>query len=57
MVARFGVERSAYILRQMLPVFGAGGGSSPWWASSFTCGGTVFGGNDLPLWYPDVLTR
>ncbi len=38
-VARFGVQRSAYILRQMLPVFGTAGSSSQWWQSSFSCGG------------------
>jgi hypothetical protein len=45
-VARFGVQRSAYILREMLPVFGdAGlGRSSAYWISSSTCGGTLIGG-------------
>lgn len=58
MVTRFGVERSAYILREMLPVFGPGGSSSLWFASSVTCGGTVFGGTKNPdLFFPEVQTR
>ena len=57
MVSRFGVERSAYILRQMLPVFGAPGPASSWWASSSTCGGTIFGGNNEDLYFPEVQLR
>ena len=53
-VARFGVQRSAYILRQMLPVFGAGGlsQSSSYSLSSSTCGGTLIGGNNEDLFFP-----
>lgn len=57
MVARFGAERSAYILRQMLPVFGAPGQSSSYSQSSSICGGTVFGGNHEALSFPDVQLR
>lgn len=58
MVARFGVERSAYILREMLPVFGDPGPASSYWASSSTCGGTIFGGNNEDLFFPpDVQFR
>lgn len=56
-VARFGVQRSAYILRQMLPVFGDPGPTSMWSASSSLCGGTIFGGNDEALFFPDVRLR
>jgi hypothetical protein len=52
MIARFGVQRSAYILREMLPVFGDNPPATQWPLSSYTCGGTVFGGNDLPLLFP-----
>ncbi len=56
-VARFGVNRSAYILRAMLPVFGAPGPTSNWSASSSTCGGTIYGGNNRDLYFPTVQTR
>jgi hypothetical protein len=60
LIARFGVQRSAYILRQMLPVFGAGGlsQSSSYSLSSSTCGGTLIGGNNEDLFFPqDVQFR
>lgn len=57
MIARFGVPRSAYILRQMLPVFGDPGPTSMWSASSSMCGGTIFGGNNEALFFPDVQLR
>lgn len=57
LVARFGAQRSAYILRQMLPVFGDPGPTSTWSASSSICGGTIFGGNDEDLFFPDVQLR
>ncbi len=58
MVARFGVQRSAYVLRQMLPVFGDPGPSSLWYASSFTCGGTIYGGQGTDLFFPqDIQLR
>ena len=57
-VARFGVERSAYILRQMLPMFGEPSQASSFWASSSTCGGTIYGGNEEELFFPsDVQLR
>lgn len=56
-VALFGVERSAYILREMLPVFGELGSSSSYWASSSTCGGTIFGGNGEELHFPETQMR
>lgn len=56
-VARFGVQRSAYILRQMLPIFGSGSSTSQWLQSSISCGGTVFGGNHEELLYPLVQSR
>jgi hypothetical protein len=52
MVARFGVQRAAYVLRQMLPVFGDPGPTSSWFASSFTCGGTIYGGQGTDLFFP-----
>jgi hypothetical protein len=57
LIARFGVPRSAYILRQMLPVFGDPGPTSMWSASSSLCGGTIFGGNKEQLFFPDVQLR
>jgi hypothetical protein len=57
MVARFGVERSAYILRQTLPVFGEPVTEPYWNLSSSTCGGTVYGGLKLPLTYPPIQLR
>src|SRR5215471_1554157 len=58
MVKRFGAPRSAYILREMLPVFGDPGPASSFWASSSTCGGTIFGGNNEELFFPtDVQLR
>ncbi|MET0790712.1 MAG: hypothetical protein ABW061_04265, partial [Polyangiaceae bacterium] len=52
--ARFGVPRAAYILRQMLPIFGAEGlsQSSSYWLSSSFCGGTVVGGQHEDLFFP-----
>lgn len=52
-VARFGVQRSAYILREMLPVFGDAVPGTQWYASSFTCGGTIFGGRNEDLFFPE----
>jgi hypothetical protein len=52
-VARFGVQRSAYILREMLPVFGDAVPGTQWFASSFTCGGTIFGGRNEDLFFPE----
>jgi len=54
LVARFGVERSAYLLRQMLPVFGPGGlsQSSSFSMSSSACGGTIAGGHNEQLFFP-----
>jgi hypothetical protein len=52
-VARFGAERSAYLLRIMLPTFGDPGGTSG--TSSFTsgtCGGTITGGLNEALTFP-----
>jgi len=57
LIARFGVQRSAYILREMLPTFGDNPPATQWPLSSFTCGGTVFGGNDLPLAFPEPQRR
>jgi hypothetical protein len=54
MVARFGAERSAYVLRQMLPIFGEAGltQTSSYWLSSSTCGGTLVGGKKEQLYFP-----
>src|SRR5205814_9989400 len=54
LVARFGVERSAYILREMLPIFGEAGlsQSSSYTLSSSTCGGTLVGGQQEELFFP-----
>lgn len=50
LVARFGVERSAYLLREMLPVFGSPGSST---TSSSMCGGVLTGGNNQELTFPE----
>ena len=51
MVARFGVERSAYLLREMLPIFGNPGSSTT--TSSSFCGGLLTGGKNEELTFPD----
>jgi hypothetical protein len=53
LVARFGTPRSAYILRQMLPIFGNVPPGTYWWQSSSTCGGTLAGGMQETLSFPD----
>jgi hypothetical protein len=54
MVSRFGVERSAYVLREMLPIFGEAGltQTSSYFLSSSTCGGTLIGGKHEQLFFP-----
>lgn len=57
-VAQFGAERGAYLLREMLPVFGDPGPTSDWGASSSFCGGTLTGGNlDELFFFDDVQLR
>ena len=57
LIARFGVTRSAYILRQMLPVFGSPSPTSSWTDSSSQCGGTIAGGGNEALYFPAVQLR
>ncbi|HET7543089.1 MAG TPA: hypothetical protein VFK05_24620 [Polyangiaceae bacterium] len=58
--ARFGAPRAAYILRQMLPVFGVEGlhQSSSYSLSSSFCGGSLVGGRNEELFFPtDIQLR
>src|SRR5690606_6218205 len=57
LIARFGVPRSAYILRQMLRGFGGVGSTSTWSDSSTLCGGTITGGTHEDLFFPEVQLR
>jgi len=55
LVARFGAPRSAYILRRMMPVFGAVPTYTGHYRSPESCGVTLTGGNNEALTFPDKI--